>query len=463
MKKKFQVPHTFVIIFCIIILVAIATWFVPAGEFNRTKNDKGRTIVVADSFHNVDANPQGAGSVLLSPIKGMIDAVEIIAFILIVGGTFAIIFRSGAINALIARMAKALVGKEIAVIPIMMFLFSLGGAVFGMSEETIPFIMIFVPFALALGYDSIVGMAIPFVGAGLGFAGAMLNPFTVGIAQGISELPPFSGAGFRTICWIIITIIGIAFVMLYARKIKKNPKASPVYELDLEKRKDLPDFDTSKMKFKTSHILVIVFFGLGMVLLAIGVLAWGWYIEEICALFIGVGIICGILSRIGANKIAEYFIEGAKDLCGAAIVVGLARGILVVARDGKIIDTILNYLSDLASGVPSVVSSWIMYFVQIMINFFIPSGSGQAALTMPIMAPLGDLVGMTRQVAVLAYQFGDGFTNLIIPTSSVLLGCLFMAKIPWQKWARWILPLQIIFVILSCALLSLAVVTGFGA
>ncbi len=461
--QNIKVPHTFVIIFSIIVLVAIATWFVPAGQFNRIENDQGRTVVAADSFHAVERNPQGLFDVLKAPVIGMEKAAEIIAFILIIGGAFNIIYMTGAINAAISKVAKLLSGKEIIVIPIIMLLFSMGGAVFGMSEETIPFVAIFVPFALALGYDSIVGMAMPFVGAGLGFAGAMLNPFTVGIAQGIADLPPFSGVGYRLICWAIITTVGIAFVMIYARRVKKNPQRSPVYDLDQKTRKHLPTNHLENVHFKTSAKLVITAFGLGMVLLVFGVMKWGWYIKEICALFIGLGILCGILGRIGPNNIAKFFTKGASDLVGAALVVGLARGILVVAQSGRIIDTILHRLSDLVADVPNFVSSWIMFFVESTINFFIPSGSGQAALTIPIMAPLSDLIGVSRQIAVLAYQFGDGFSNMIIPTSGVLLGCLYMAKIPWSKWAKWMIPLQLILIVVGCSLLTIATLIGFGS
>lgn len=460
--KKFKVPHTFVLIFSIVILMAIATYIVPAGQYDTVQGENGKELVVAGSYHQVEKTPQGLWSILKSPIRGIVDAAEIIAFILIIGGAFKIVFMSGAVNAAISRTARKLRGKEILVIPVMMLLFSAGGAVFGMAEETIPFIIVFVPLSIALGYDSIVGTAIPFVGSGLGFAGAMFNPFTVGIAQGIAELKPFSGVGYRTVCWIIVTVIGVIFVMLYARKIKKNPEKSPMYELDKEWKKQLPDFQMEEVKFTKSHKLVITAFALGMGLLVFGVLKWGWYIEEICALFLGIGIVCAILAKMNANKAADYFIEGAKDLSGAALIVGIARGILIIAKDGKIIDTILHHTAGLVEGVPHAVSSWLMFFVQTCINFFIPSGSGQAALTMPIMAPLGDLIGLKRQIVVLAYQFGDGFTNLIVPTSAVLLGCLMMAKIPWTKWARWILPLQIIFVILGCILLSIAVAINFS-
>jgi uncharacterized ion transporter superfamily protein YfcC len=302
----------------------------------------------------------------------------------------------------------------------------------------------------------------PFVGAGVGFAGAMFNPFTVGIAQGIAELPPFSGVGYRTLCWAVITAAGIAFVMIYAWRIKRNPELSPVYKYDRKKKENITEYSVAHARFTTASILVMITFAIAMVVLVIGVMKWGWYIKEICGLFVAIAIVSGIVGRIGANNIAKHFAQGAADLCGAAIVVGMARGILVVAKDGKIIDTILHYLAGLVADVHSVFSAWLMFLVQTVINFFIPSGSGQAALTIPIMAPLGDLIGVSRQITVLAYQFGDGFTNLIIPTSGVLIGCLYMAKIPWGTWAKWMLPLQLIFIALGCALLGGAVAINFG-
>ncbi|MFH1727541.1 MAG: TIGR00366 family protein [Pseudomonadota bacterium] len=461
MLEKIKIPHTIALIFMFIAIVAALTWIIPAGQFDTMKNEAGRTIVVADSYHRIESNPQGIFAFLLAPIKGMVAVAEIIAFVFLVGGVFAIIYKTGAVTTFITRITKKLGKNEILIIPILMLLFSMGGAVFGMCEETLPFIILLIPFCFALGYDSIVAVTIAWVGSGLGFSAAMINPFTVQVAQGIAELPPVSGWWYRTICWFVITTTGIIFTMLYARKIKKNPKASPVYESDLKLKKEHPEFDQEETKMTTSHYLVLISFTLGMIMLVVGVMKWGWYIEEIAALFVAIGLVCGIVSRMGINKMAETFAEGAKDMVAAAIIIGFARAILVVASDGHIIDTILYYLSNLASGLPAIVSSWIMFIVQTFINFFVPSGSGQAALTIPIMAPLGDLIGVSRQVTVLAFQFGDGFTNMINPTHGVLLGCLLIAKIPWITWAKWILPLQLLLSLLAFIFLAIAVMIGF--
>jgi uncharacterized ion transporter superfamily protein YfcC len=323
-----------------------------------------------------------------------------------------------------------------------------------MSEEVIPFILIFVPLALTLGYDTITGVAIPFVAAGAGFAGAFLNPFTVGIAQNIAGLPLFSGMIYRFIVWLITTTVAISFVMFYAKKIKKNPEKSVTYKKDIEKKKNI---DLSKVhKFdglSVRHKVVLFVFLAGLAVLIFGVLNYGWFIEELAAVFLITGIAVGIAGKLSAGEITDSFIKGAKDLIGTALIIGLARGILILSRNGKIIDTILFEMSAPISSLNPVISSQAMFMVQTFINFFVPSGSGQAVLTMPIMSPLSDLVGVSRQTAVLAFQMGDGFSNMIIPTSAVTIGVLTLADVPWEKWAKWILPLEVIFLLLGLLLL----------
>ncbi len=451
-----KAPNTYLIISSIIILVAALTWLLPAGEYNRIEKD-GKTMVVNNTYHKVDPNPQSVDSILMAPINGFINAAEIIGFVLIVGGAFGIFGRTEAIDAGIKSIARAHKKSRfvrIALIPMFMTLFSLGGAVFGMSEEVIPFIMFFVPLAIMLGYDSITGVAIPYVGAGVGFAGAFINPFTLGIAQGIAELPTLSGFTYRVIVWVILTTIAILFVMRYAKRIKDNPEKSLMYEIDCKKRDKLHVNALEEFTgLDASHKRALAIFGVGMVVLVFGVLRYEWYIKEICALFVITGILSGIVGKLKVNEITDSFMEGAKQLVGTAVIIALARGIFVVASDGKIVDTILYGLSGVIEVFHPIVSSQAMFAVQSFLNFFVPSGSGQAALTIPVMAPLSDLVGVSRQTAVLAFQFGDGFSNLIIPTSAVTMGVLSLADIPWDKWARWIISLQIIFIIVGLLLL----------
>ena len=456
MSSKLKSPNTLFILSMIMVLTATLTWIIPSGEYD-TFEKNGQNLVLPGSYHNVESNPQGLDDLFMGPLNGFVDASLIIGFILIIGGVFYVFKKTEAVDSAIKSIAKAHKTSrliQILVIPIFMIIFSLAGAVFGMSEEIIPFVLIFIPMALALGYDSVTGLAIPFVGAGVGFAAAFINPFTLGVAQGIAELPPLSGFEYRVIIWIIITAIAIIFVSLYARKIKKNPKLSFTYEGDIPKKKQINLDEISNFNgIDKQHKLVMFVFLIGLVVMVYGVLNHGWYIVEISAVFLITGIAVGIVGKLTINEITESFVLGVKDLAATALVVALARGILVIASDGKIIDTMLYALSESISSFHPIISAQAMFIIQTCINFFIPSGSGQAALTMPIMAPLGDLVGVSRQTAVLAFQFGDGFSNMIIPTSGVTMGVLSLAGIPWEKWARWILPLEVIFLITGLILL----------
>jgi len=445
-------PDTFVILFAILILIAGLTWVIPGGVFD-THIVNGRSEVIPGTFHELDNEPQGFGAVLMAPIRGFVDAALIIGFVLLVGGVFGILQRTGAITAGISTLARAHDRSRIVralIIPLFMTIFSLAGAVFGMSEEIIPFIIIFIPLALKIGYDSMVGVAIPFLGAGVGFAGAFLNPFTVGIAQGIAEVPLFSGLGYRFLLWIASTAIAILFVMRYASRIKKDPTLSLTYEDDIKKReKYIDEGESAEAALTTQHNRALLVFAAGILVLVWGVLARQWYIEEIAGLFLITGIAVGIVGKLKVNEITSSFASGAKDLVMTALIIGLARGILIIAKDGQIIDTMLNALASQITQWHPIVSSQFMFITQTLINFFVPSGSGQAALTMPVMAPLSDLVGVSRQTAVLAYQMGDGFGNMIIPTSAVTMGVLTLADIPWERWAKWLLPLELIFLILG--------------
>jgi len=454
--SKIKSPNTYLIIFSMIIIVAIMTWLIPGGEYDKIVVE-GRESIVSGSFHYVDNNPQGIGAILTAPIRGFVDAALIIGFVLLVGGTFGVLQKTKAVDSLIMTIASAHSRNKFVrmlLIPILMTIFSFMGGVFGFSEEVIPFVLIFVPLALMIGYDSVTGVAIPFIGAGAGFAGAFLNPFTIGIAQGIAGLPPFSGVVYRIITWLITTSIAIIYVMLYAKRVKKRPEISISYEKDIEKKRELKTVGLEEFEgMKRRHVVVLIIFLMSIISLVFGVLIFHWYIAEISALFVFTGIIVGIGGKLSTDEITDSFIDGAKALVSTAIIIGLARGILMVAKDGLIIDTILNYAAGIISHLHPIMSAQAMFIAQTFINFFVPSGSGQAALTMPVMGPLSDLVGVSRQIAVLAFQFGDGFSNMIIPTSAVTMGVLTLADIPWEKWAKWILPLELILLLAGILML----------
>lgn len=455
-KFKFKVPNTYLLIFSLLVLIAGLTWIIPGGSYERAVID-GKEVVVQNSFKYVDSNPQGFFALFIAPLKGFVEAAMIIGFVLIVGGAFNVLAKTDAINSLINKLAKA--HKSSATlrtffIPVLILMFSLGGATFGMNEEIIPFVLIIVPICLALGYDSIVGVAIPLVGAHVGFASAFLNPFNVGIAQGIADVPLFSGIGYRMICWAISTTAAIFFLLYYVKRLSKKPEISPTFAEDNERRKN-EHFDhiyNNENHFSLKHKFVLLTFVLSLVMLVVGVVELGWYIEEIAGMFFIMGIVVGIIGGLSSDVLIKSFIDGAKDLVGTALIIALARATLVISRDGHIIDTVLYGLSPYIQSSSPIFASQKMFAVQAVINFFVHSGSGQAALTMPIMSPLADLAGVSRQTAILAFQFGE-YTNIIIPTSAVTMGALSMAKVPWEKWAKWVIPLQIILMLLGFLLL----------
>ena len=441
MKK---IPHTFTIVFGLIVLAAVLTWVVPAGEYTRVV-EGGREVVVNDSFHRVDAAPQ-TWQIFSALFNGFVDKADIIIFILMVGGAFWILNNSHAIDvgvmAFLRRVQRlssykliAKLGVNNIIITLVMLLFSLFGAVFGMSEETIAFVVVFIPLAIQMGYDSIVGVCMCYVAAHVGFAGAMLNPFTIGIAQGIADLPLFSGLEYRFFCWVVLTIVGIAFVLWYAARVKAKPERSPVHKLDDYWRERASSTEQSALTVR--HVLILILLLLTIVALVVGVLAWGWYIAEISALFLAMGILAGIIDRQSADDIAKLFLAGCKDILSAALVVGLASGIIFILRDGHIMDTLLYGLSRSLAHTGEVASLAVMYVFQTLLNIVMPSGSAKAALTMPIMTQFADLIGVSRQTTVLAFQFGDGFTNMLTPTSGVLIGVLGIARIPYGTWLKW--------------------------
>lgn len=442
MKK---IPHTFTIVFALIVLAAVMTWFIPAGEFLR-ETVGGREVVVNGSFHYVDRAPQ-TWQIFSAFFNGFVDKADIIIFILMVGGAFWILNNSHAIDVGVMSFLRRIrrlsrykliqkLGVENIIITLVMILFSLFGAIFGMSEETIAFVVVFIPLAIQMGYDSLVGVCMCYVAAHVGFAGAMLNPFTIGIAQGIADLPLFSGLEYRVFCWVVLTVVGIAFVLWYAHRVKAKPERSPVYKLDDYWRQRVESSAQSTLTVRQGIILVILL--LTIVALVVGVLEFGWYITEISALFLAMGILCGIVDKQGADDIAKLFLAGCKDILSAALVVGLASGIIFILKDGHIIDTILYGLTRSLSQLGEVASLGVMYLFQTLLNVVMPSGSAKAALTMPIMAQFADLMDVSRQTTVLAFQFGDGFTNMLTPTSGVLIGVLGMARIPYGTWLKWV-------------------------
>lgn len=451
--------NTYFLVFSIMIFVAALTWIMPTGQYNRVETD-GRTYAVAGSYHDVAKNPQGIGAVLSAPVEGFTQCAEIIAFILVVGALFTVIERTGAINTLIKKISYFFAQNpkyKKFFIPACMFLFSLCGALFGMEEETLIFIPIFIPLAISLGYDTVVGMSIPFIGAFTGFSSAFVNPFTVGIAQTIAQLPMYSGWQFRVVVWLFFTTVVATFFTLYGEKIRKNPTKSLTYKMDLEKRAELQVINDvvvdDSFRLTRAHKLVIASFGLGMAVLFYGIIKYQWYMTEIAAVFLGVTIASAYFGKLKLDQATDAIIAGAQSMVSVCILMALARSIVIVANNGFILDTFLHLMTKSVGALHPIMAAQAMFVIQTVLNFFIASGSGQAVLTMPIMIPLGDLVNVSRQTVILAYQFGEGWGNPIIPTAPVTMGALALAGISYPQWVKWFAKLEIILVVLSMLIL----------
>lgn len=539
-----KLPDTIVLVFYMVIVAAALTWIIPSGEYIREShivNGTAREVVVENSFHYVESSPQFY-SVFFSLFDGFVDKADVIAFVLIVGGAFWILNSTGAIDKGIKFFVSKLRAREKGkkgrwsvddlFFAFIMVAFSLFGAVFGMSEETLAFILIFVPMAISMGYDSIVGVCLCYLAAHVGFAGAMLNPFTIGIAQGIVGLPLFSGIEYRALCWLLLTTTAILIVIFYAHKVRRNPEFSPMHKLDsfwrnlskdsdevAEEKKDkdgqIGSQTDKRQVFKRYAVLVMLVivqivaafknpissFSLGgadfsfpilpivtalfvflgvftcirsvaaflanillftILYLMIGVLSYQWYMTEIAGLFFAMGLAAGLSAGYDLNELMRKFIQGVKDMLGPAIVIGLASGIILILQEGKIIDTVLYSVSSTMAEFGEVTSLAGMYVFETALNLIMPSGSAKAALTMPILAPLSDILHISRQTVVLAFQFGDGFTNMITPTSGVLLGVLGVAKIPYTVWVKWVYKYILFWILFGFVLLLPTIYLSFN-
>lgn len=441
-KKHFSVPHVYVLLLMIIFVCGLLSYIIPAGAYEMKTIETGgveREIVDPDTFKYVASSHVGLMQFLSAVPRGMQEVAQIIFFIFIVGGSFGVVQATGAIEAGLGVLAKNAKGKEQLVIPIVMLAFGFCGSIAGMAEETLPFIPIFVSLFVAMGYDSITGTAVVLCGAGAGFAGAFMNPFTIGVAQGIAGLPLFSALTFRIILFVVMMTTAMGFVMRYARKIKAQPELSTMHEVDIARENNL-DLDNLHEFGSREKIILLVFLG-SIILLVYGVLKWGWFMDEIAALFFGMSMVCALIGRLSFNDFANRLGTGMADVAAGALVVGFARGILVMLTDGNILHTILHAAASGLSEFPPIFSALGEYVFQCLLNFLVPSGSGQAAVSIPILAPLGDLVGVTRQTTCIAFQLGDGISNIFTPTSGYFMAGLALARIPWNKWAKWILPM----------------------
>ncbi|MCH4886476.1 YfcC family protein [Acidaminobacter sp. JC074] len=452
---KFKIPEAYSLIIIIVIVASIATYFVPAGLYDREYNEElDITSVVEGSYHSVEATPLSLPDILNSIAKGLMSASDLIIFVLVVGGSFGVITATGTVNGLVQGFLTDYEGKEKSIIFKVMFGFALGGAIFGMAEETLPFFPVFVMMALAMKYDKITGMAMVYIGVTSGFAAGVINPFTTGVAQNIAGLPLFSGISLRLLAFFIFFITGYIYVYRHGKKVRAK---GIVEEYDYF-APDLNDHNGLTRTHKLVALVIVVSIGF----MAFGIFKYNFGLTEMLTIFFLMGIVSGLVGKLKINRIISEFTAGAGNIVYGAMIIGFARAILVVLESGQILDTIIYGLSGLIDSVIPSVSAVGMMLIQSIINVFISSGTGQAAVTMPVMVNIADLQSITRQTAVLAYQFGDGLINTITPTSGLLMATLAICDVKWKDWLSWVMPLLIIWMIEGCAIVAFSCIINYG-
>lgn len=457
-------PTAYTILFLLIVLVAGLTWLIPAGQFDRVASETvGREIAVAGSYKIVEANPQGIIDILMAPIAGFYDpdsyaanAIDVALFVILLGGFLGVVNATGAIDTGIRRAMARLKGREIWMIPILMSLFALGGTTYGMAEETLAFYGLLVPVMIAAGYDAVTGAAIIMLGAGIGTLGSTINPFATVIAANAAGVPFTEGMALRLVILLGGLAICIAYVMRYAARVRRDPSLSRVADLAADHR---AAFAAAAAKgngetLSGTQSVVLIVFTLTFAALIWGVSSQGWWMAQMGALFLAASIAVGLIGRLGEKRLTEAFVDGARDLLGVALVIGLARGIVVVMEQGLIADTILNAAAGAVSGLSDLAFINLLYWIEVGMSFFVPSSSGLAVLSMPILAPLSDFAGVDRSLAVTAYQSANGLVNLINPTFAVVIGGLAIARVPYERWLGFMWPLLLILTLFIMAALS---------
>ena len=461
MKKKFVFPNTYVIIILMMIVAVLLTWIIPSGEFERVKDEVSKqSIIIPGTFKYIENNPISFLQIPIYIMKGLAKASDIVFLVIIVGGAFNIIIETGMFQSFAGRLTKVFSNKEVLIIPAFSTIFALACTTMGVNTF-IGFAPIAVIIARSIGYDAIVGVSMVALGGAIGFSTGTFNPFTTGVAQSIAGLPIFSGVGYRFICLVAFLIVTNIYIIWYAKKVKANPEASVVYEMEQENKK-VEVSEKQHDKIEGRHYLVLLIVIACFVLLVYGSQNWKWKLQENAAMFLWMGVLSGFAYGFGPSKIAEEFTKGAKKLVYGALMIGMANGISLILADGKILDTTVQYLGGLLVVLPSHAQAAGMFLMQLLINGLITSGSGQAAATMPIMLPVADIIGMTKQTAVLAFNFGDGLSNYILPTSSALMGFIAMVGISYSNWMKFMWRLFLIWTVVGAVLVIVANSINYG-
>ncbi|MGF1765669.1 YfcC family protein [Aliivibrio kagoshimensis] len=465
---NFKFPSAYTILFALIAFVALLTWIVPAGQYDRVMDENlGKEVPVTGTYQQVENNPQGIVDIFLAPIDGLYDhntyeagAIDVSLFILVIGGFLGLVTKTGAIDAGIERVTARLKGKEEWMIPILMALFAAGGTIYGMAEESLPFYTLLVPVMIAARFDPVVAAATVLLGAGIGTLGSTINPFATVIAANAAGIPFTDGIMLRASILVIGWFICVAYVMRYAKMVQADQSKSIVYDKYEENKafflgdKD----DQGSLEFTTTRKVILAVFAAAFGVMIYGVAVAGWWMAEISAMFIAASIIVGLIARMSEEDLTSSFIDGARDLLGVALIIGIARGIVVIMDRGMITDTILFTAENAVTGLSSILFINVMYWLEILLSFLVPSSSGLAVLTMPIMAPLADFAGVSRDLVVTAYQSASGIVNLVTPTSAVVMGGLAIAKVPYVRWLKWVMPLIGILMVLITIMLSLGAI-----
>lgn len=460
-KKEFKMPHTFVIIMGIIVLSAVLTWIIPAGMFDRAENSLGMTVINPDSFSYIASSPVSILQIPKYIIEGFLQSADLFFLILFSGCAFDVITSSGALQAAVGKVAKKFSKKEAIFIPVLSLIFALICTTQGVNIF-IGFAPITVMIARTMGFDSIVGASVILLGGAVGFSTGTLNTSTTIVGQKLAELPLYSGLGYRAFCFVVFLIVTNIYLVKYAKKIRKNPSLSPMYELDLKDASSINGDLNSIEDMKLRDYLVMLSLMITLIVIVYGGMNLGWGLEENTMAFIWLGIIAGIFAGYDANKIASCFVNGAKKMISAAMIIGMARAVSGILADGVILDTIVNSMGEILMILPRFLQSIAMFIANLFINMFITSGSGQAAVVMPMFVPLADMVGITRQTVLLAFNFGDGFCNYVLPTSTALMGILSVSNIPYDKWMKFMWKLFLIWIVVGSLLILGAQIINLG-